>query len=92
MPLNNETKPINKSFVLVIQSFTWIVKLLARPHISKSMFGRLGLWHINLCRLFNDKSIFIQIVLFQTIQFSMSTQFSSQKHFYFKLLNLFKQF
>ena len=28
------------------------------------------LWHINFCRLFNVKS-----ALFQTIQFSMSTQF-----------------
>ena len=27
----------------------------------------------------------MQIVLFQTIQFSMSTQFNCQKHFYFKL-------
>ena len=35
---------------------------------------------------------FIQIVLFQTIQFSMSTQFNCQKHFYFKLLSLVKQF
>ena len=33
------------------------------------------LWHINLCRLFNAKSIFMKIVLFQTIQFSISTQF-----------------
>ena len=31
--------------------------------------------YINLCRLFNAKSIFIQIVLFQTIQFRISTQF-----------------
>ena len=30
------------------------------------------LWHINLCRLFNAKSIFMQIVLFQKIQFSKS--------------------
>ena len=28
-----------------------------------------------LCRLFNAKSIFMKIVLFQTIQFSISTQF-----------------
>ena len=35
------------------------------------------LWHINHCRLFNTKSIFMQIVLFQTIQFNMSTQFNS---------------
>ena len=33
------------------------------------------LWPINLCWLFNAKSIFIQSVLFQTIQFSKSTQF-----------------
>ena len=31
-------------------------------------------------------------VLFQTIQFSMSTQFDCQKHFYFKLVSLVKQF
>ena len=30
--------------------------------------------------------------LFQTIQFSMSTQFNYQKHFYFKLFGLFKKF
>ena len=42
------------------------------------------LWHINLCRLFNVKSIFIHSsILFQTIQFSMNTQFNCQKHFYF---------
>ena len=34
-----------------------------------------GLWHINLCRLFNAKFIFMQIVLFQTIQFRISTLF-----------------
>ena len=33
------------------------------------------LWHINLCRLFNAKSIFMKIVLFQTIQFRVSMQF-----------------
>ena len=31
-------------------------------------------------------------VLFQTIQFRMSTQFDCQKHFYFKLFGLVKQF
>ena len=31
-------------------------------------------------------------VLFQTNQFSMSTQFNCQTHFYFKLFRLFKQF
>ena len=45
------------------------------------------LWHINLCRLFNAKSIFMKIVLFQTIQFTMSTQFVKE-HFYFKQFSL----
>ena len=31
-------------------------------------------------------------VQFQTIQFSMSTQFNFQKHFYFKLFSLVKLF
>ena len=39
------------------------------------LVGWLVLWHINLYRLFNDKSIFMKIELFQTIQFSKSTQF-----------------
>ena len=33
-----------------------------------------------------------QTLLFQTIQFSTSTQFDFQKHFYFKLFSLVKQF
>ena len=33
------------------------------------------LWHINLCRLFNAKSVFMKIVQFQTIQFRKITQF-----------------
>ena len=48
------------------------------------IFG-LVLWNINLCRLFNAKSII------KAIQFNMTTQFNSQKHFYFELLSLFKQ-
>ena len=43
-------------------------------------FG-LVLWHINHCKLFNAKSIFIRFYfetsLFQTIQFNIGTQFSS---------------
>ena len=51
------------------------------------------LWHINLCTLFNAKSIFIQInSFFQTIQVSKSTQFNCQKRFYFKQFSLIQQF
>ena len=51
-----------------------------------------ALWHINPYWLFNAKSIFMQIVLFKKIQFNMSTHLICQKHFYFKLFSLFKQF
>ena len=44
------------------------------------------LWHINLCRLFNAKSIFMKIVLFQTIQFSIRTQFKCEKTFLFQAI------
>ena len=54
------------------------------PLIPPVMVGWV-LWHIKLCRLFNAKSIFMQIVLFQPVQFSMSTQFNYQRNFYFKL-------
>ena len=50
------------------------------------------LWHINLCRLFNAKSIFMQIVLFQKIQFNISIQFNCATHFNFKLFSLFNLF
>ena len=44
------------------------------------------LWHINLCRLFNAKSIFMEIVPFQTIQFSISTQIKRKKTFPFQAI------
>ena len=47
---------------------------LRGKHYASWLVGWV-LWHINLCRLFNTKSIFMKIVLFQTIQFSISTQF-----------------
>ena len=46
------------------------------------------LWNINLCRLFNVKSIFMNFFLFQTIQFSMSTQFKCK---YTLIVNNFKK-
>ena len=63
---------------------------VAIPQLKSLVFWVL--WHINLCRLPNAKSIFMKIVLFQTIQFNISTQFKCEKHFYFKLYSLVKQF
>ena len=65
----------------------------ARFSTGNNMVGWLVGWvlsHINLCRLFNTKSIFMQKVKFQTNQFSMITQFNCQNTF--KLFSLFKQF
>ena len=42
------------------------------PSCTRIIIVDWVLWHINLCRLSNAKSIFIQLVLFQMIQFSMS--------------------
>ena len=66
---------------------------LAKYPLSKMLYHKYNwlvfwlivwvLWRYNLCRLFNGKSIFMKIVLFQTIQFGMSTQLNCQKHFYF---------
>ena len=52
------------------------------------MFGLvvLVLWYINLCWLFNAKSIFIQIIS------SIFNYFNHQKRFYFKLFSLIKLF
>ena len=54
------------------------------PILVGWLVGVWVLWHINLFRLFNTKSISMQIVLFQTIQFRMSTQFNCQKTFPFQ--------
>ena len=56
--------------VLIYCSFISLFKLLvyfffmeeSSKCIGCGLFGCSGLWHINLCRLFNAKSIFIQII------------------------------
>ena len=57
---------------LAYDSSVWFITFTMSAKASSMLVGWV-LWHINLCRLFNTKSIFMQIVLFQTIQFSMST-------------------
>ena len=59
------------------------------------MVGWLVGWillQINLCKLFNAKSLFMQIVVFEAIQFSMNTQFNCPNHVYFELISFNKQF
>ena len=71
------------------------LKLTKKKKRGETMIGWLFLWvlrYINLCRLLNAKSIFMKRDLFQTIQFSISTQFECEKHFYFNLFSLVKQF
>ena len=81
-----------KIHLVTLSSSCWLTLDLA-----PGPAGWLGLWHINLCRLFNAKSIFMKIVIFQTIQFRISTQFKCKyslimKNFYFTLFSLIKQF
>ena len=55
---------------------TWL--LPAVEHKLSYIIDWLVVWvsrHINICKLFNAKSIFMKILLFQTIQLSVSTQF-----------------
>ena len=62
----------------------WVMRIIHQNYKTKfcpvtvlNIFGWLVLWvlwHINLCRLFNAESIFMKIVLFETIQFRKSTQ------------------
>ena len=50
------------------------------------------LLHINLCRLFNAKYIFIQIISSISNNSVLTWVHSLTKHFYFKLFSLVKQF
>ena len=52
---------------------TWYHKTVCKLFVSSWLVVWV-LWLINFCRLFNAKSILMKIVLFQTIQFSISTQ------------------
>ena len=47
-----------------------------------------GLSYINFCRLFNAKSIFMKIILFKTILFSISTQFKCKYSFIVKNISI----
>ena len=61
-PLSNYKQFLKSQFFIPSEfDFGWLVVWVS--------------WHINLCKLFNAKSIFMKIVLFQTIQLSISTQF-----------------
>ena len=90
----HKTQPTNHKFSLSshkARSLRYPVRIILTNN-GLFLVGRLCLWYINLWRLFNAKSIFIQIVLFQIIQFSINAQFNCQKHFYLKLFILVKQF
>ena len=50
-----------------------------------------GIWSF-VGYLMPNQSLYKWTVLFQTIQFNISTQFNCQKHFYFMLFSLVKQF
>ena len=73
----------------------WIVTHL---NVEENLFytpvGSLGFNGISTFVGYLITNLFLckQSVLYQTIQFSMSTQFNCQNHFYFKLFSFVKQF
>ena len=71
----NFRNPNNISKLHVLPLFLICLYHVYRCFYTFSWLVVWVLWHINHCRLFNTKSIFMKIVLFQTIQFSISAQF-----------------
>ena len=49
--------------------------IYSNQRVKNKFVGCLDFMLYQFCWLFNTKSIFMKIVLFQTIQFSLSTQF-----------------
>ena len=70
--------------------------VLRLPVTIKYQFVCLLVWVYGISTLVGyfmlNLSLYKYTVLFQTIQFNISTQFNCQKHFYFKLFILIKQF
>ena len=79
---------------LTPKSFLWKNSSDTISHMAGVVvvFGWV-LWHINLCRLFNAKSIFIQIIS-SISNNSVLHEYTVwlSKHFCFKLFSLVKQF
>ena len=60
-------------------------------YVFVCLFGFYGITTF-VCHLMPNPFLYKQTVLFFKIQFSISTKFNSQKHFYFKQFNLVEQF
>ena len=66
----------------MIQKFSWLIGWLVWFYGISNYVGYLT----------PNPFLYEESVLFQTIQFSMSTQFNCQKRFYLEQFSLFKQF
>ena len=60
--LQNGNKNIGKKGRQIFCSILVHDNLRRVYHMNDVVVGCLGLWHLNLCWLFNAKSIFIQII------------------------------
>ena len=69
---------VQKKYERLLKHFFSLISPIKKKH-DKSKLVVWVFWQFNLCRLFNAKSIFMLIVLFQTIQFSTITQFNCPK-------------
>ena len=70
-----------------LQTFLIYIHLFISYIYTRWLVGWI-LWHINLCRLFNAKSMFLKIVLFQTIQFKISTEFNCKNSLIVKNISI----
>ena len=88
--------PLNRKltqFWYAIKKRNLTNKQTNKQHITFRLVGWLVFWHINMCRLFNAKSIFFTNDQFYFKQFSLAWVHSLivKNSFYFKLFSLFKQ-
>ena len=71
--------------------FRWNLNCSTRESFNNRLVVWLDVWVLRVSTLMPNWFLY-KSILFQTILFSMSTQFDCQKHFYVNLFSLFKQF
>ena len=89
-------KPIQTSLLISVNIYSH--KMLTAPILLKAncLFVCLFVWFYGISPfvgyLMWNPFLYKWTILFQTVHFSMSTQFNCQKHFYFMLFSLIKRF
>ena len=90
LSLHTHTHTHTHIYIYIYIWLKYVEKWINQTLTTGSVFW-FGLvwWHMNHWKLFNSiPFLYIKLVLFQTLPFSISTQFKYQKQFYFKQFNL----